>query len=241
MRILSIGLLLVLAHCGASSDDAADEGVADLTTAPKPTLVGGHAATDLTIDGVADEAAWASATVSSFATFWSGKTSPTTTKVRALWNEHALYMLWELEGAGLNVDMSRPVTVERENLYQEDCVEIFFTPDPAVRQRYFEIELGPKGHYFDLLIDHRTNVSDEAWSSGLEIATKTDAVKHTATIEVAFRNPELLATLKSGAKLPINMFRMEGKAPREYLAWSPTRTPRPNFHVTDAFGTLALQ
>ena len=240
MRLLPIAICLGLAACGGSDDGGADQGASDLTAATRPTLTGAHIATDIVIDGVADEAAWATAPVSGFSTFWSGKTSPTTTKVRTLWDEHALYMLWDLEGAGLNVDVSRPVDVERVNLYEEDCVEIFFTPDPAIRQRYFEIELGPKGHFFDLLIDHRTNKSDQSWSSNLEIKTTTDAVKHHATIEVAFRNPEMLAALKSGAKLPINMFRMEGKTPREYLAWSPTLTPRPNFHVVDAFGTLAL-
>jgi hypothetical protein len=33
---------------------------------------------------------------------------------------------------------------------------------------------------------------------------------------------------------------MEGTSPREYLAWSPPRTPKPNFHVPEAFGTLVL-
>ncbi len=240
MHRLPIVICLTLIACTGGSDEGWDSNSADLTAAPKPTLTSAETATDPVIDGVGDEAAWASAPVSSFSTFWSGKTSPTTTHVRTLWNEHALYMLLDLEGAGLNVDTSRPVGVERVNLYEEDCVEIFFTPDPAIRQRYFEIELGPKGHFFDLLIDHRTNLSDQSWSSNLEIETTTDAVSHRATIEVAFRNPEMLATLKSGAKLPINMFRMEGKTPREYLAWSPTLTPRPNFHVVDAFGTLAL-
>jgi hypothetical protein len=33
---------------------------------------------------------------------------------------------------------------------------------------------------------------------------------------------------------------MEGKSPRKYLAWSPTRTPKPDFHVPSAFGRLVL-
>jgi hypothetical protein len=33
---------------------------------------------------------------------------------------------------------------------------------------------------------------------------------------------------------------MEGSAKRQYLAWSPTRTKRPDFHVPAAFGTLLL-
>ena len=33
---------------------------------------------------------------------------------------------------------------------------------------------------------------------------------------------------------------MKGKGTRLYLAWSPTKTAKPNFHVPEAFGTLVL-
>ena len=59
-------------------------------------------------------------------------------------------------------------------------------------------------------------------------------------IELAVASPEVLAALAPNAKLPLGLFRMEGKAPRQYLAAFPTRTPKPNFHVPDAFGTLVL-
>jgi alpha-galactosidase len=39
-----------------------------------------------------------------------------------------------------------------------------------------------------------------------------------------------------------NFFRVEGsKEPRAYLAWQPTQTPRPNFHVPVAFGSLRFE
>ena len=39
-----------------------------------------------------------------------------------------------------------------------------------------------------------------------------------------------------------NFFRIEGeKEPRFYSAWSPTHSPRPNFHVASAFGTLTFR
>ena len=43
------------------------------------------------------------------------------------------------------VDASRPKDVERERLYEEDCVELFLTPDPASPKHYYEVELGPFG------------------------------------------------------------------------------------------------
>jgi hypothetical protein len=210
-------------------------------TTSKPTLTAKHVEPSaIVVDGAIDDA-WSAAPSVSFATDWSGRPTASNTTVRAMWSEHALYMLWEVESTGLNTDHSRPVEVEREGLYNEDCVEIFFTPNPAEPKKYFEIELGPYGHYFDLAVDRKANTSDVHWSSGAEIRTTVDAASHEAIIEVAFTSPEILSSLKTGASLPINMFRMEGKGTRQYLAWSPTRTPRPNFHVPEAFGTLALE
>jgi uncharacterized protein (DUF362 family) len=194
----------------------------------------------IAIDGVI-EGAWEPATPIRFDTDWSGAHTPTSTRVRTLWSKGALFVLWELEGAGIAVDASRPVKVEREKLYEEDCVELFLAPDAATPTRYFEVEVGPLGHFFDIAVDKKTNKSDSAWSSRPQIATTVDRDRHRATIEIALRSPDVLHALAPGARLPFALYRMEGRSPRLYLAWSPTRTPKPNFHVPDAFGTIVLE
>ena len=192
------------------------------------------------LDGVIDDV-WASAPALEFATDWAGRVTPTKTRVRALWSPTAVYLLWELEGTTTFTDQTRPIDTERIDLYEENAVELFLVPDPAVRKRYFEIELGPFGHWFDLLVD-RTHGShaDNAWSAGLQLGTSRDEANHRAVIEVAITAPDVIAALAPEARLPIGLYRMEGKAPRQYLAAFPTRTPKPNFHVPDAFGTLVL-
>jgi uncharacterized protein YgiM (DUF1202 family) len=208
--------------------------------AARPTLHARRAPIGaIAIDGTIDPF-WADAPSSTFDTAWNGTHTGTSTTVRAAWSDDGLTMLWELDGAYLNVDASRPVDEERTNLYEEDCVEMFLAPDPAERRRYFEIEVGPLGHFFDLLVDRRNGTSDASWSSHPTIATKVDRDAHHVTIEAAFRAPDVVAALRAGAKLPVGLFRMEGRSPRQYLAWSPTMTPKPNFHVPDAFGTLVL-
>ena len=57
---------------------------------------------------------------------------------------------------------------------------------------------------------------------------------------MALTSPDIAKVLVPGAKLPIGLYRMEGKGDRLYLAYRPTRTPKPNFHVPEAFGTLTL-
>jgi hypothetical protein len=42
-----------------------------------------------------------------------------------------------------------------------------------------------------------------------------------------------------GDRWLVNLFRCIGpEAPERYLAWRPTKTPEPNFHVPEAFGPL---
>ena len=194
-----------------------------------------------TIDGVID-AAWAVATPFEFATDWAGATTRTSTRVRVLWSPRGVYLLWELAGAGLFTDRSRPIDAERIDLYEEDCVELFLAPSHANRKRYAEIEVGPFGHWFDLFVDRTAKKvrADAAWSAGLTIGTAQDPANHTAVIEMAITAPEIVAALAPDARLPIGVYRMEGKRPRQYLAGFPTRTPTPNFHVPDAFGSLIL-
>jgi uncharacterized protein (DUF362 family) len=192
------------------------------------------------IDGVV-EAAWAKAPPLVFSTDWAGRGTKTTTTVRALWSPKGLTLLFELEGLVPFTDLARPVDTERIDLYQENCVELFLVPDPANRDRYFEIEVGPHGHFFDLAVDRKAKPrADPAWSAGLRIGTARDPAAGTAIIEIAIENPEVIAALVASARLPIGLYRMEGKSPRQYLAAFPTNTPKPSFHVPEAFGTLVL-
>lgn len=191
------------------------------------------------IDGAID-ASWAKATKVRWDTDWSGKKTGTFTSARFGWSEGALYVLWELEGTGLFTDTTRPIATERSRLYQEDCVELFLTPDPRNTSRYFEIEAGPYGHWFDIDVDRAHKREDVAWSSGVKVGTTRDAEKKTAIIETAMSAPDVTAALRANAKLPVGLYRMEGRTERKYLAYRPTLTAKPNFHVPEAFATLVL-
>lgn len=193
----------------------------------------------LTIDGRLDEG-WKSVPEVSFTSDWAGADAGISTRVRFAWSKRALYMFWTLAGAAINADASRPVETERAKLYEEDCVELFLSPDASNKTRYFEVEIGPLGHFLDLSVDRAAKKSDVGWSSRPRIATVVDRDAHVATIEVELRSSDIVGALSRGARLPLGLYRMEGKSPRRYLAWSPTRTAKPDFHVPDAFGTLVI-
>lgn len=195
-------------------------------------------AAKITADGKADEAAWSKAVPVVWTTDWAGDDAAIKTSARFLWSDRALHALFELEGARLNVDTSKPIDEERAKLYVEDCVELFLDPTPGSPKSYYELEVGPFGHFFDLAIDGKK--SDVDWSGGLSIGTTRDEKAHTATIELTITSKDVTGALIADARLPLALYRMEGKAPRKYLAWSPTRTKTPNFHVPAAFGALVL-
>ncbi len=194
----------------------------------------------IAIDGRGDEAAWTKAPAVTWDTDYAGNATGVVTRARFVYSRGGLYGLWELEGAGLFTDRSRPTDVARLKLYEEDCVELFFTPDAARPTHYFETEIGPFGHFFDVEIDRQAHTSNTAWSSGAHIAATQDPGGHRAVIEAELTSPSIAQALAPGAKLPFALYRMEGKSPRRYLAWSPPRTQHPDFHVPSAFGTLVL-
>jgi uncharacterized protein (DUF362 family) len=196
----------------------------------------------IAVDGDLGDAPWQRAKAVRFASDWQGRARAIATSVRFVWGPEALYVGFELEGAGLFSDTARPIERERERLYEEDCVEIFLGLNAATPERYFEIELGPFGHWFDLAIDRGAKKrEDVAWSSGLTVKTTRDAAGRRAVIEASLAAPEIIAALASGARLPLGLYRVEGKGERAYLAWSPTMTAKPSFHVPERFGVLALE
>lgn len=192
------------------------------------------------LDGEASDAVWSRAPAVTWDTDWSGAATGIVTRARFAWSSAALYALFELEGAGLNVDRSRPVDQERDKLYQEDCVEIFFGHDATDPKHYAEIELGPFGHWFDLDVK-KGGASDTAWSSGLTTRATQDPRARRATIEAKITAKEILSALRPGARVPLGLYRMEGTGSRKYLAFSPTRTRKPTFHVPEKFGVLVVQ
>jgi hypothetical protein len=66
-----------------------------------------------------------------------------------------------------------------------------------------------------------------------------DERDRTWTAEMAIPMRALTAQFDPRAIWRANFYRVEGsQEPRAYLAWQPTRTAQPNFHVASAFGKL---
>lgn len=126
-------------------------------TATKPTLPPYEcrwATGPITLDGRADEPAWAEAQPidpAAFAVHWAkqpeDRPAKSTTRARLLWDGQNLYFHAEMEDRDLFADI-----VDHDGpTYMNDVFELFFKPDPA-KTGYYEFEINPLNTRFDLYV-----------------------------------------------------------------------------------------
>ena len=192
--------------------------------------------------GVSDlrHEAWIHANPVRIATYWSGVAAPAerSFEARLLWTDDALFVRFDAEQHEPLVLRDRPDTSKKvRGLWDYDVCEIFIAPDRTAANRYFEFEVAPTGEWIDLEIEHSPTerITDWEYTSGMEAAARVEGPKVIEIIKVPFR--ALGRTPKNGDTWLGNLFRCVGRDPaRGYLAWRPTRTENPAFHVPEAFG-----
>jgi alpha-galactosidase len=190
--------------------------------------------------GELDNPSWKKADKVAISQYWQGATAPTGRRstARMLWSDTALYVRFEAEQTEpLVVSQNPDVSKKTMQLWDRDVCELFLASDPKKAREYFEFEVAPTGEWIDLKIDFTgaERKTDWDYKSGMTSAARIAKGK----IIVAMRIPwsALGAKPKTGDVWLGNLFRCVGKDPnRGYLAWSPTMSEKPNFHVPEKFG-----
>jgi alpha-galactosidase len=185
---------------------------------------------------VAEE--WFSPHPVSFSCDWQGKNADPRreTRVRVLWSRHCLYLRFECRYRELFLFENSDPNGRRDHLWDRDVAEVFLQPDPAREHFYREFEVSPNGMWVDLDI-FPGGPAD--LKSGLQRSVVLDEKSKTWTAELAIPMKSLTANFDPAAIWRVNFYRVEGMTePRAYLAWRPTHSPQPNFHVPAAFGKL---
>jgi alpha-galactosidase len=104
---------------------------------------------------------------------------------------------------------------------------------------YKEFEVAPNGMWIDLDIipSGRGDLK-----SGMTCSVHVDEKSKVWTAELAIPMKALTTNFDPKATWRVNFYRVEGKVePRKYMAWQPTMTPQPNFHVPERFGSLRFK
>ncbi len=104
--------------------------------------------TPLTLDGIADEAAWKHAqSISALHVPWLGdkaRMARTATTAKLLWDRDYIYFHCDMEDSDLFAD----ITTHDGELWKNDVFEIFLRPD-ADKTGYYEFQVNAAGAHFD--------------------------------------------------------------------------------------------
>lgn len=124
-------------------------------------------------------------------------------------------------------------------LWDRDVCEIFIAPDPKAVEHYFEFEAAPTGEWLDVAIQWSPEKRESDWdfNSGMTTVARIENDRIVVGIRIPWS--EQIHQPRKGERWRVNLFRCVGKDPnRGYLAWQPTKTPKPGFHVPQVFGWL---
>jgi hypothetical protein len=201
-------------------------------------IVASYIAGEITLDAGHPAPQWQSAQPIVFCSDWQGKNpdEQRETKVLILWSPQTLYLRFECRYRELYVFEDADSNGRRDHLWERDVAEAFLQPDPERPHYYREFEVSPNGMWIDLDI-FPGGLAD--LKSGMKRSVVVDEKAQRWTAELAIPIGALTRSFDPKAAWRANFYRVEGKKePRTYMAWRPTGTPQPNFHVPAAFGTL---
>jgi alpha-galactosidase len=201
-------------------------------------IVAAYVAREISLDAAHPSPEWKMTSSVNFCSDWQGKNPDPgrATLVRVLWSPATLYVRFDCHYRELHLFSDAAADGRRDHLWDRDVAEVFLQPDPSRPRHYKEFEVSPNGMWIDLDISPAPR---QDLNSGMKRSVWLDEANHIWAAELAIPMKSLIGQFDPAAVWRVNFFRIEGrKEPRAYLAWQPTHTPQPNFHVPDAFGHL---
>jgi len=189
-----------------------------------------------------DHKEWEKAHPITISRYWSGAEAPSGrhAEARLIWSDSALLVRYLCTQTEPLVASATPQTTKKTmNLWDRDVCEIFLAPDPHVPERYLEFEAAPTGEWIDLAIHWTPERRETDWEfhSGMTAAARIE--KDRVLIGMRLPWDHWIHKPQKGEQWRANLFRCVGSGDtRGYLAWQPTRTPEPAFHLPAAFGWL---
>jgi hypothetical protein len=185
---------------------------------------------------------WQRAQLLPLAQDWCGASAPAElqTTARALWNRQELVFGFECAYSELDVDETFDVNEERHALWERDVCEAFVrSPLEPHAQHYREFEVAPTGQWCDLIVDRARMWHDWQWQSGMRTASEIDEAGKIWRVVMAVPFMAFGCAPQAGDVWHVNLFRVSRlNGARRYLAFSPTFTDAPNFHVAERFVEL---
>jgi hypothetical protein len=191
-----------------------------------------------------DHEEWARARPVRLAHYWSGEPAPFArqAEARLLWDDEALSARFVCEQREPIIASATPERGWKTmGLWDRDVCEMFVAPSASDPSRYFEFEVAPTGEWLDVAVRVGVFGREKDWGvySGMTSAARISDDSVTVAMRVPWDAFGIAAAPGVGERWRTNLFRCVGAgATRGYIAWQPTRTAEPDFHVPEKFGWL---
>lgn len=204
-----------------------------------------YSAQDFSVEDF-DNEIWQKAEAAEINRYWSGEPAPPerTARAQIVWSDENFYARFDCRQAEPFVINPNPnPEIEATELWERDVCEIFITPNLNAPEKYFEFEIAPTGEWLDFAIHQlpQKRETDQSYNAGMQTAAQIRENSFSAIFQIEFQ--------KAFGKRPkndevwrANLFRCVGAGEtRGYLAWQPTLTELPAFHVPAVFGFLQFK
>ena len=209
------------------------------------TVVARRAGVELSVSELG-HAEWERAHAVGLTRYWSGAQAPPGrhSEARLLWTPEAILARFVCRQTEPYVVSDAPQPERKTlGLWDRDVCELFLAPDARRPEHYFEFEAAPTGEWLDLELHARADGRETNWDyrSGMTTAARVGEDSFTLALRVPWSSLGPAAP-RAGDCWRANLYRCVGSGhARGYLAWRPTETPRPNFHVPQKFGRLVFE
>jgi hypothetical protein len=173
---------------------------------------------------------------------WRGEPAPAElhTTARVLWTAEHLWCGFECGYTELDIDVQFDVRQERHALWERDVCEAFIRsplePSPVA---YKEFEIAPTGQWFDVAIRQPRLDVQWDWQSGMLTAATIDKGARVWRAVMALPFVAFGAPPNPGDCWHANLYRISRlNGERQFLAFAPTLTEKPDYHVPERFAKL---
>ena len=200
-----------------------------------------YVATPLEVDDF-DNEVWRRCEPVTIAHLWSGAPAAVGrhAEARICWSNEGLHVRFVGNQHEPLVVSAEPKTDQKTvGLWDRDVCEIYVAPDATNPSRYYEFEASPAGEWIDLGILITPEGRETDWDYRSNMKTAANVSEKEVRILITIPWSDSIPKPKPSDLWLVNLFRCVGpEAPERYLAWRPTGTPEPNYHVPAAFGPL---
>lgn len=200
------------------------------------------------VDGRIDESAWAAApVVGDFVfTWWNdgdGQRQPT--EARMLWDDKYLYVSFHC----FDRDIQANRTTRDSDVYRDDCVEVFASPEMDHPENYFNLEMNALGTTLDNYRMHGVKPESDWNPDGILVAVSIAGSLNDASdtdqawsLEVAVPFALFQHVLKDGHPHPGDQWRLNLNRLEDNMSvksqWSQGDRNKPVFHTPEFFGFI---